>query len=346
MYDIKEVLRGERSAFPRCAIVFQIYPPISRLLSIYRCIAPLALIFAPFILTMDSSSSHFITLPPSHEYRIELDPPDSLAVRTHPSSPPTYINNQELPPNTWYPLYPDSRLSIWNPSTTEEVRLEMTSEPTGAYESGMSTWGFVRNLHLGLEGRRIMAKRAIKARHLAGGGGMMDETKAELRKEEMGPRVMVLGGASAGKSTLVKGLVNLALSSGMGWGVGVVGLDPSNVSELLLSVQDTRQCLAHETTLLIRSYKVYIVPSSHPRKPFSLHPLPSRSHASPRPSPRLSSNHLDIYNNLIRRSYPIVVLGNERTEQLGRWDGKSLLGSLEEDRCRDGEQLEEEMCGG
>ena len=39
-----------------------------------------------------------------------------------------------------------------------------------------------------------------------------------------GPRVMVLGPPSSGKTTVVKNLVNMALGTGMGWSVGVAGL--------------------------------------------------------------------------------------------------------------------------
>jgi polyribonucleotide 5'-hydroxyl-kinase len=41
---------------------------------------------------------------------------------------------------------------------------------------------------------------------------------------------MVLGPPSSGKTTVVKNLVNMALSSGMEWSVGVAGLDPASVS--------------------------------------------------------------------------------------------------------------------
>ncbi len=45
---------------------------------------------------------------------------------------------------------------------------------------------------------------------------------------------MVLGPPSSGKSTVVKNLVNMALGSGVGWYVGVVGLDPASVSDPVL----------------------------------------------------------------------------------------------------------------
>jgi len=41
---------------------------------------------------------------------------------------------------------------------------------------------------------------------------------------------MVIGPANSGKSTMVKGLLNLAVGSGMGWSPGVVGLDSGTVS--------------------------------------------------------------------------------------------------------------------
>lgn len=48
--------------------------------------------------------------------------------------------------------------------------------------------------------------------------------------EQRGPRVMIMGPQSSGKTTVMKNLVNLALGTGMGWTPGVIGLDPSSVS--------------------------------------------------------------------------------------------------------------------
>ena len=47
---------------------------------------------------------------------------------------------------------------------------------------------------------------------------------------------MVIGPPSSGKTTVVKNLVNMALGSGMGWSVGVVGLDPASASHPLESM--------------------------------------------------------------------------------------------------------------
>ena len=47
---------------------------------------------------------------------------------------------------------------------------------------------------------------------------------------ERGPRIMVVGPPSSGKSSVVKALTNMALGTGMGWTPTIVGLDPSSVS--------------------------------------------------------------------------------------------------------------------
>jgi polyribonucleotide 5'-hydroxyl-kinase len=97
-----------------------------------------------------------------------------------------------------------------------------SSAPSTSYTSLSSTFPFILSVHLALERQRILAKRELKQNNVnpqfrEGMGGR-------------GPRVMVLGPANSGKSTLVKGLVNLAVGSGMGWAPAVVGLDPGNVS--------------------------------------------------------------------------------------------------------------------
>ncbi|KAJ9103683.1 hypothetical protein QFC20_004686 [Naganishia adeliensis] len=164
------------------------------------------------------------------EWRFELDEEEAVAVRVL-SPDPVFINSQEIPPNTWYPLYGDVKGAIWSPLPGGKI--EVSSAPSACYESTSSTLPFLTNLHLALERRRILARRAIRTRrargkspHLNGGG----EGEGE---DEAGPRLMVLGPGNAGKSTMVKNLVNLALGSGMGWAPAVVSLDPSNSPHLV-----------------------------------------------------------------------------------------------------------------
>jgi ATPase subunit of ABC transporter with duplicated ATPase domains len=72
-----------------------------------------------------------------------------------------------------------------------------------------------------------LAKRNIDARKQYSQEGYDEK---QLLEQERGPRVMVIGPANSGKSTMVKGLLNLAVGSGMGWSPGVVGLDSGTVS--------------------------------------------------------------------------------------------------------------------
>lgn len=182
---------------------------------------------------------HRVTLPSGHEYRFELDlvtaasgkdgdapvaataaGAGSVAVRA--LQPGARIMGEPLPVGAWYPLMLGARSCVVSASTRgEEITLEWTREPTaGAYVSSASTWPGVRNVHLALEAERIRARRrrAGSTKNGAGGGAAG------------GPRVLVLGSPSSGKSTTVKTLLNLALGGGMGWGLGVVGLDPGEVS--------------------------------------------------------------------------------------------------------------------
>lgn len=185
---------------------------------------------------------HRVTLPSGHEYRFELDlvtaasgkdgdapvvaaaesSSSSSSVAVRALQPGARIMGEPLPVGAWYPLMLGARSCVVNASTHgEEITLEWTREPTaGAYVSSASTWPGVRNVHLALEAERIRARRrrAGSTKNGAGGGAAG------------GPRVLVLGSPSSGKSTTVKTLLNLALGGGMGWGLGVVGLDPGEVS--------------------------------------------------------------------------------------------------------------------
>jgi len=99
----------------------------------------------------------------------------------------------------------------------------VTELPASQYISKSTTHPQLTTLHLALERQRILAKRQL----LPNGNGSNGAGQEQRAK---GPRVLVIGPPSSGKTTVVKNLVNMALSSGMGWQVGVVGLDPGCVS--------------------------------------------------------------------------------------------------------------------
>ena len=102
----------------------------------------------------------------------------------------------------------------------------VTSLPASQYISDTTTQPALISLHMALEKERILARRA----HAAAGG----QGQAQGQAQE-GPRVMVLGPPNSGKTTAVKSLVNMACASGMGWSVGVVGLDPASVRLLIVA---------------------------------------------------------------------------------------------------------------
>ncbi|KAK8854866.1 hypothetical protein IAR55_003605 [Kwoniella newhampshirensis] len=148
------------------------------------------------------------------EWRFELEADENIAIRVL-SPDPVFINSCELPPTTWYPLYRHLKSSLY---ASKPARIEVSPTfPASQYTSTSTTQHQLLNLHLALERVRILAKRAS------------NDGVSGVR----GPRVMILGPPSSGKSTVVKNLVNLALGTGMGWTPGVVGLDPSSPTNLI-----------------------------------------------------------------------------------------------------------------
>ncbi|WVN90221.1 mRNA cleavage and polyadenylation factor Clp1 [Cryptococcus depauperatus CBS 7841] len=143
------------------------------------------------------------------EWRFELEDGENIAVRSL-TSDPLFINSQEIPPSSWYPIHRLTKSSIYAPSPS---RIQLTSIPSSQYTSTSTTQPQLINIHLALERLRILAKR--------GHEGIV------------GPRMMVMGPLSSGKSTVVKNLVNMALGTGLGWTPGVVGLDPSSPPNLI-----------------------------------------------------------------------------------------------------------------
>lgn len=172
----------------------------------------------------------------------------------------------------------------------------VSSAPSTAYTSLSSTFPFILSVHLALERRRILAKRNINARTAY---GQDDQDEKVLSDQERGPRVMVLGPANSGKSTMVKGLLNLAVGSGMGWSPGVIGLDPGTVSF----------CMPLYTTLLRADF---LLPSS------VVEPLGTRvgliilahsscTDASPFPPTRISADDGSGHDPRLRRPHARLV---------------------------------------
>ncbi|WWC71655.1 uncharacterized protein I206_105613 [Kwoniella pini CBS 10737] len=158
-----------------------------------------------------------VDLEPGSEWRFESEADENIAIRVL-SHEPVFINSEELPLATWYPIHRYTKGAIYSPT---QARVEVTSLPASQYTSTSTIHPQLLNVHLALERTRLLARRYL----------LSSITNAE--GIQRGPRVMVMGPPSSGKTTIVKNLVNLALSSGMGWTVGVGGLDPSSPSNLI-----------------------------------------------------------------------------------------------------------------
>lgn len=180
-------------------------------------------------------------LPPQSEFRFELEPGERLSVRLVAGSGDADVFGAEIIPGTtserWHTFGDEAKACI---STVQGCTLELIGSASTEYVADESIPPFQKtyaNLHLYLEAKRIQA-RDMLARDLS-----KEKSKSVIRtlgesslvlnndnvlppSEEgnvgenqlfnslgQGPRVMILGPESAGKSTLVKFLANSALKS-------------------------------------------------------------------------------------------------------------------------------------
>ncbi|UZJ52838.1 hypothetical protein CBS101457_002158 [Exobasidium rhododendri] len=200
---------------------------------------------------MASSSTSIRTqdLPPRSEYRFELEANERLSIRLVPETGDANVFGAELIPGTtserWYTFGDECKACI---STLMGCQLELAGFASTEYladdETAPPSLRAFANLHLYLEAKRIQARGWLKEdlkvsntksimRELASsdvvnsvnqspppaheigevGGTMTTEEGPIYRPEGQGPRVMVLGPESSGKTSLIKYLANCALKS-------------------------------------------------------------------------------------------------------------------------------------
>lgn len=180
-------------------------------------------------------------LPPRSEYRFELEANERLSIRLIPESGDANVFGAELIPGTsserWYTFGDECRACV---STLLGCRLELAGAASTEYladdETAPPSHRAFANLHLYLEAKRIQAREWLKDDFKSGRGiiktlaesslvtssdgevpynhdGESTEERPIYRPEGQGPRVMVLGPESAGKTSLIKFLANCALKS-------------------------------------------------------------------------------------------------------------------------------------
>ncbi|KAJ9479534.1 mRNA cleavage and polyadenylation factor CLP1 [Pseudozyma hubeiensis] len=193
-----------------------------------------------------SSQYRRVHLPPRSEYRFELEPHEKLSIRLvqgrtqSGEEPDAEIFGAELVGGTqerWYPFGDEAKAAV---SSWRGAEIEIAGSASTEYlaDEPSPVYTAYSNLHLYLERQRIQARQALRtdAKLLSTlAGSVLDpsyiaprttdqstETESDpsgtaastvYRSEGQGPRVMVLGPESAGKTSLVKFLANYALRS-------------------------------------------------------------------------------------------------------------------------------------
>jgi polyribonucleotide 5'-hydroxyl-kinase len=209
-----------------------------------------------------SDSGRFNTrewvLEPESEYRFELDPGSSLAIRVRPHPRPitrmmidtkplqvlkghAEVFGAELADGKYYLFGHECKAAIftWQGCTIEmsspsfEFFLSritdqsyqsfeyVTGTPSTDYVSDETPMHAYANVHLALEKMRVRALSSHRGSPLPPG--------PEQEVDPEPPRVLVLGPENSGKTTVCKILTNYAVRAGQGWMPMYVNTDPSEV---------------------------------------------------------------------------------------------------------------------
>ena len=146
---------------------------------------------------------------------------------------------------------------------------------------------------------------------------------------------MVIGPANSGKSTMVKGLLNLAIGSGMGWSPGVVGLDSGTVGAATCGGlrQDTDKDLSATP-----------VKSLGTRLRHALNTSSGRPNTSPKPSFRVYSHDSSGHDSRIGRPDSQLVCRQFRNES--KWNGQNMLSAMEERSAKYRRSMARQVCLG
>ncbi|PPQ93281.1 hypothetical protein CVT25_015279 [Psilocybe cyanescens] len=150
-------------------------------------------------------------LGPESEYRFEVDPGVSLAIKLVQGH--AEIFGFELAEGKVYLFGFECKAALY---TWKGCVIEI-SEPSTEYISDETPMRTYANLHIALEQMRVRALRQIRGSPVPS----HDTSKSDP------PRVLVLGPEHSGKTTVCKILTNYAVRSGQGWSPFLVNVDPS-----------------------------------------------------------------------------------------------------------------------
>ncbi|KAF8891289.1 Pre-mRNA cleavage complex II protein Clp1-domain-containing protein [Infundibulicybe gibba] len=151
------------------------------------------------------------TLDPETEYRFELDPGTSLAIKLLRGHAEVF--GAELAEGKPYLFGSECKAAIF---TWQGCTIEVTGHPSTEYVSEETPMTAYANLHIVFEQMRV---RALSAVH----GSPDPQGDSNVAP----PRVLVVGPDNSGKTTVCKILINYAVRAGQGWSPLLVNVDPS-----------------------------------------------------------------------------------------------------------------------
>jgi len=153
------------------------------------------------------------SLDPETEYRFELDPGTSLAIKLIRGHAEVF--GAELAANKPYLFGSECKAAIF---TWRGCIIEVTGHPSTEYVSEETPMAAYANLHIAFEQMRVRALRDLR------GSPVPDY---ERNKPTDPPRVLVLGPENSGKTTICKLLINYAVRAGQGWSPLLINTDPA-----------------------------------------------------------------------------------------------------------------------
>ncbi|KAG7448081.1 uncharacterized protein BT62DRAFT_930162 [Guyanagaster necrorhizus] len=152
-------------------------------------------------------------LEPETEYRFELDPGTSLAVKL--SHGHAEIFGFELVEGQTYVFGAECKGAIF---TWQGCIIEVTGHPSTDYVSEETPMNAYGNLHVAFEQMRVRALQTLS-------GSLPPDTKSDVNAEP--PRVLILGPENSGKTSVCKILVNYTVRAGQEWTPLLINLDPN-----------------------------------------------------------------------------------------------------------------------
>ncbi|KAH9846088.1 Pre-mRNA cleavage complex II protein Clp1-domain-containing protein [Lenzites betulinus] len=154
------------------------------------------------------------TLQPESEYRFELDPGTSLAIKLVNGYAEVF--GAELAEGKTYLFGQECKAAVY---TWQGCTIEVTGHPSVEYVSDETPMVAYANVHIALEQMRVRALAAATGKRLPPG--------EEKEGPSDPPRVLILGPENSGKTSVCKTLINYTVRGAENWAPVLVNVDPS-----------------------------------------------------------------------------------------------------------------------